>query len=428
MVNFKGIVKRSQGSTSGFIAHFLSTHMTDNLHKLYLEKKEYVESKRNEIRNKRKLSDLSLDGTQLKQLRIVPSRSNDMALDIKIDPNFQKEWDRELNKFIGRTQCSLSQVSGPEFRDLIGFLQKKARYSRLPGFKVKSRRQITRDMSADVRSLREKIIVISRHFSQEAPCVNVTSDIWSDRNNNSYLSVTIQLLTKDFNLINLVPFVTHFVGRHTGVNIALTVDRMMEVLGLQNLKKYVSHDNASNVVLAFELADGFVSIRCLLHTMQLGIKDSFESQMITAAGNGFNIKTLLKKCQKLVVKVKKSPLLSEELGKACKAVGVKRTKMIKSQKTRWDSTFTSLESIYKLKAALVHLFNDRFVSDDWSEHEIFGYEWRVISGMVAVLGKVQTVTKQLQGDKNCNSNLVIPKLFELQTSLTNFIAGADNDR
>ena len=126
--------------------------------------------------------------------------------------------------------------------------------------------------------------------------------------------------------------------------------------------------------------------------------------------------------------MKKSPLLSEELGKACKAVGVKRTKMIKSQKTRWDSTFTSLESIYKLKAALVHLFNDRFVSDDWSEHEIFGYEWRVISGMVAVLGKVQTVTKQLQGDKNCNSNLVIPKLFELQTSLTNFIAGADNDR
>ena len=79
------------------------------------------------------------------------------------------------------------------------------------------------------------------------------------------------------------------------VNIALTVDRMMEVLGLQNLKKYVSHDNASNVVLAFELADGFVSIRCLLHTMQLGIKDSFESEMITAAGRNVS-KFVVEKC------------------------------------------------------------------------------------------------------------------------------------
>ena len=428
MVNFKGIVRRTRGSTSGFIAHYLSAHISDNLNQLYLEKRDYVESKREEICQKRKWSDVSMDGTQLKQLHLVPSRSNDLALDIKVDHNFQKEWDKELNKFIGRTQCSLSLVSSPAFRDLIGFLQKRSRYSRLPGFKLKSRRQVTDDMSASVRSIREKIIIISRHFSQQAPCVNVTSDIWSDRNGNSYLSITIQLLTKDFHLINLVPFVTHFTGRHTGINIALTVDRMMEVLGLKDVKKYASHDNAGNIVLAFDIADGFVSFNCLLHTMQLGIKDSFKSRMITAAGNGFDIKALLKKCQELVVKVKKSPLLCEELGKACKEVGVKRTKMIKSQKTRWDSTYTSLVSIFKLKAALVHLFNEEFVADAWSEHQIFGYEWRVIAGMITVLGKVQSVTKKLQGDKTCNSNLVIPKLFEMQNSLTNFIAGAENDR
>ena len=197
---------------------------------------------------------------------------------------------------------------------------------------------------------------------------------------------------------------------------------------MQHMKKYVSHDNASNVVLAFELADGFISINCLLHTMQLGIKDSFESQLITVAGHGFDIKILLKKCQKLVVKVKKSPLMCEELGNACKKVGVKKTKLLKSQKTRWDSTFTSLESILRLKAALVNLFNDNFVSAGWSENEITGYEWRVIAGIITVLGKVQMVTKQLQGDKTCNSNLVILKLFELHTSLTAFINGADNDR
>ena len=421
-----GIIRRPGSSTSMLKHHFFSYHSQ------YAEEFErhrvYVALKKGQVQSVKRRAQQVTDEIKTKQLKLVPNKGNDMALDIKPDKEFQKTWDSALTEFVSETQVPISLVGSEAFKKLIGLLLKKGRYSRLPQFKLKSRSQITRDLNKHAATLREELVQVLSYFKADMESISFTTDIWSSRNNESFMSLTVHFLTKDMNLVKLVPFVQNLTERHSGRNIRLAVELMLKRLGLDtvNITKYVETDNASNARVAFRSHPSLLALYCLNHTLQLMVNDSFKSSIL-----GSEVKKIVTNCQKIAVKVKKSPLLTQELKTACIETGVRYCSLKKSQATRWHSTLRNIQSLLKLQPALAYLFAD-VSNKDWkkalSKFSLSALDWKIMKGISTCLEKVMVTSKSFEADLTSTSNLVVRNLFELQVFLDTFKNSSDTDR
>ena len=117
----------------------------------------------------------------------------------------------------------------------------------------------------------------------------------------------------------------HFPGRHTGERIALKLDKMIEELGLDDLKIR----------------------KC--SAVQLGINDAFK------ATNGR--KAVLDNSKGKAKLTHQSTVALEELKKECKAQNVKFRKPKNPNETRWNSSFPCMESIFHLRKPLTELMS-----------------------------------------------------------------------
>ena len=111
----------------------------------------------------------------------------------------------------------------------------------------------------------------------------------------------------------MVPFVSCFNIKHTGVNINLELTEMFGELGLLDAdgpKIYLCIDSAANMKLAVRIAEDVVDVRCSCHLIQLVVKDSLE----------LSPKDVVTRCQDLAVKVNRSPKMKAELKAACEIV------------------------------------------------------------------------------------------------------------
>lgn len=113
-------------------------------------------------------------------------------------------------------------------------------------------------------------VAIKERLRQECHFYALTSDIWSSRTSEAYISLMIHYLTKDFDMrvvtLRCAPFSD---VRHTGSEIAGIIKKSLEDadLPLENMVVYVT-DNASNATKsARDLGVGHQG--CVAHTLNL---------------------------------------------------------------------------------------------------------------------------------------------------------------
>ena len=128
---------------------------------------------------------------------------------------------------------------------------------------------------------------------------------------------------------------------------------------------------------------------------------------------------------KIAVKVKKSPLLTQELKTACTETGVSYCSLKKSQATRWHSTLRNIQSLLKLQPALAYLFAGNDVSNkDWkkalSNFSLSALDWKIMKGISTCLEKVMVTSRSFEAEHRSTSNLVVRNLFKLQMFLDTF--------
>ena len=101
------------------------------------------------------------------------------------------------------------------------------------------------------------------------------------------------------------PFVKPFPAKHTGVNISLSLDRMIESLGLQggNRKLWSVNDNARNMKVGIKESQYLTEYNCTIHTLQLAVNDSFKQVP--------GMKAVLRKFKKLAGFAKKNSSQNE---------------------------------------------------------------------------------------------------------------------
>ncbi len=266
---------------------------------------------------------------------------------------------------------------------------------------------------------------------------SVTLDIWSSRRMHGYFGMTCHFITDDWQLKQLLLCCKHMKGRHTGDNIYMEYEAIVEEFGLQDKISKVVTDNASNMLKAFNITifddsksdesdsdhsddsdadfcnddideDNIVfeipdiphRISCFAHTLQLTVKDGLQSSK--------QIQSLLAKVGKIVNHVKKSTVATEKLEH------INEKGMIAKNDTRWNSQLKMIRRIMELDLTGVV---------EKKELHLSSHEKTVLRSFVCIFEPFETATDLLQGEKYSSIGMVIPAYLGLLKNLESLQVG-----
>ena len=222
-------IPTKHGNTSGMIRH-LALHKIP--HQEYMDKKtarDDIKKKESEAK-KRKAFDFEK----------VPTKQAKLDFKPPTDPATQKKFDDALLEYIADFGVSFRQAAG--LKNLMTVVNRK--------IKVPSRWTLSRKIENKAKEVLSEVkdIIGAVRGSEELLSIGFTTDLWTSRSGDSYISLTCSFIDQNWRLHRWTPYVKHFPGRHTGERIALKLDKMIEELGLDDLKirKWSVNDNASN--------------------------------------------------------------------------------------------------------------------------------------------------------------------------------------
>ena len=111
----------------------------------------------------------------------------------------------------------------------------------------------------------------------------LTTDIWTIRATEAYITVMVHFITNDWPMESKVPSTCEIPERHTGVHVS---ERLIDVSKNMTIESAVVRDNASNMLLATELIKDWGDLGCFGHTLQLAVNAGLnlnEISRLTAA-------------------------------------------------------------------------------------------------------------------------------------------------
>ena len=200
---------------------------------------------------------------------------------------------------------------------------------------------------------------------------------------------------------------------------------MIHNLGLEDpmLLKIAVNDNASNAKCAIKMCDDLVQHLCSNHTLQLSVSDTFGSTNHAGA----RMSEVLKKSKILAKFTNKSLPAKEALKSTCKQLNVAFTTLKNPNETRWNSQFSNLQSLVKLKNPLLKLSSED-MGGTWSVKMLTAAQWKLAEAAVEILKFPMLVTKAWEAEKTPTMNLVMEQLYTLRSNLEEFIEESHNCR
>ena len=160
--------------------------------------------------------------------------------------------------------------------------------------------------------------------------VAITTDSWTSRAVQSYLTVTAHYITSDWKLESKVLKTCEMSERHTALNIAEKLrDSRSEWKIDEERVSAIVHHNASNITLAVQNL-GWQSMPCFAYTLQLAVNNGLEVSQINR---------LVSIARKTVGGFKHSSLAMTALKEKQQQLSVPQHHLIQDVATRWNSTW-----------------------------------------------------------------------------------------
>lgn len=244
----------------------------------------------------------------------------------------------------------------------------------------------------------------------------ITHDGWTSMNTESYGTVTVHLIDKQWNLQSYVLETKKIEGSHTAQKIAdsLKVTQMEWGLGIP----IGTTDNAANEKKAFELL-GWDRLGCYGHRINLIVKNGLSVP---------EVGSLLKKARRLVSFFHSSSSATDELKKKQNELFPKPDpkadyKLIMDVCTRWNSTFSMLERVIDLTPALVALANASDIKINKTSitlirNCVFSFEEvEIAQKIVQLLSYFKSATEILCAEAIPTMHKVVPVVLKLHKAV-----------
>lgn len=217
----------------------------------------------------------------------------------------------------------------------------------VPNYELPSRTTVSRTLVPRVYDDTRKRVEseLRAAMNDELCSFAFTSDMWTSRANDSYISLTCHFLTSDYTMKRYVLNVRHFPEKHTGSNIAAALSALCEEWGISTdeYKLYIVTDNGRNIRAAVKKLK-WHERSCFAHTLQLAIHDAKQECPELSA--------LCKKGRSIVGHYKHSPAAQKRLRDVLLQMEKPVLHVVQEVDTRWNSQYLMLSRLLELKGRL----------------------------------------------------------------------------
>ncbi|KAG0428272.1 hypothetical protein HPB47_024722 [Ixodes persulcatus] len=271
----------------------------------------------------------------------------------------------------------------------------------MPDYTVPSRTTFSRAVIPDLYESKKKELKKSLQdiFSSGAECYSITTDGWTSRANDSYVSVTCHVMNKEFGQHVRALACTDMTDSHTAENLEQFIKSAIEDWELPapgTMPIYVVTDNARNFTSAFARSP-WSGVQCFGHTLQLCISNAKKEVA------GFS--QLCAKARTIVARYKRSAKARGRLMEIQRNMNLEPLEVVQDVPTRWNSEHAMMKRFVKLRVP---------VSVELSECDtvepLSASEWRLMAAVVQVVQPLEQATAELSGDSYPTLSQVIPLL------------------
>lgn len=304
----------------------------------------------------------------------------------------QEQITDSLVKFIAKDMLPLSTVDGVGF---VEFMNKI-----LPNYEIPSRFTIKRRIQGLYETEKHKVATEIQNIDSIA----LTTDCWTSKAMESYISVTAHGITKNWKIVNYIITTELMDERHTSINLKDKLVDIMKEWEIDTKTICIVHDNAVNIKNAVTaMAPNIKSRTCFAHSLQLCVNKGLEEN---------EIKQILITASSIVSHFKHSTVAIKALQVAQKKFKMPEKKLIQSVKTRWNSIYAMVERLIESRQCISIVLNDRNTTTRTTaiSLELSESKWELLEQLVKVLKPFDLVTKVLSSATTPTISTVHPIL------------------
>ena len=235
--------------------------------------------------------------------------------------------------------------------------------------------------------------------------VSMTTDGWTSRANESYISFTVVYVNDDWKMVTLALSCSKKQGSTKGEDLAASIEAMVETHGLTGHVVVGNTDCEPSMVKAGRILTEkavLMHVGCTCHRIECVTALVFD---------GPGVKKSMALAHAVVTRYTKSSQAAERLRELCGIVGIIPLRVIQDVETRWWSTQSMAERLVYLRRAVeLHELLDNVAP-------LLGpVDWNVLELLEPVLAPFMYVQKKLESN-NVTGTLVVPLICDLRTGL-----------
>lgn len=234
---------------------------------------------------------------------------------------------QSLMKMIGVDMLPLSFVTSNGFREFMNVVD--------PNFNIPCRQTIKNRLVYVYEQVSTKIAA----ELSEVSVVAWTSECWSSRSQDAYVTVTMNYLDSNWIPKTYTLATEELSEHHTAANLTAKMKNEMIKWNLVNKVSTVVTDNALNAKNSVRDLEGlFINegVTCAAHSLQLCVTKAMALDDAAAVCD---------KASKVVTHFRHSNIAATALERKQEQLGVAKLKLIQNCSTRWDSTYEMIKRI-----------------------------------------------------------------------------------
>ena len=301
----------------------------------------------------------------------------------------QKSLDNALLEIVATDMQPSSIVNDKGFNKFINMLDSR--------YQLPSRRSLMRKLPEKY----EEVKVTVKNQLNTASHVCLTTDIWTSRTTQGYMTVTCHFINELWQMQSIILETFNLCVSHTAENIAAELKRIADEWMIADKVVALVTDNAANVVAAARIT-GWKHIPCFAHTLNLIVQAAISADTVLA--------DLKKKCKDIVTFFHHSAKASDKLREIQKQLGIHEGKLIQDVETRWNSTFY----MFKRMLEQHHAVTTTLCLQGKNELCLSLADLEKIKAATKVLQPFETATTEMSAEKYVSISKIIPIARSLQ--------------
>ncbi|XP_046559440.1 E3 SUMO-protein ligase ZBED1-like [Haliotis rubra] len=305
--------------------------------------------------------------------------------------------------FIARDLRPCSTVENDSFVELLRVLE--------PKYNVPGRTYFTGKV---VPELYKECKMEVENGLRKATAVAITTDGWTSRAPESYITVPCHYISGDWKLVNNVLQTNAIYESHTGANVGEILSDAVKEWKLERSEPVVCvTDNAANMTVAVKEA-GLKHVKCFAHTINL------------ASQKGLKVDTVfrvLSKVRRIVGFFHRSSTATALLREKQKMLQLPEHKLIQDVCTRWNSSFDMIDRFIEQQPAILAVLMSKQVRKPEKDLGLSDTELCNAEDLVGILKPMKTITTILCDEKHPTISLIFP----LKEKILNMTQAAETD-